>query len=209
MENEINKENKKSETKENIENLKPEKIKFPFLKEETGNKWYYLWLWGAESHIVQPEEIKGTTLFLLKNDMTIDPIQQVKSGIFKLKTGNEEKEIALTPERIYKLNYGNQQIPVWIAHEDNMYAYPQDPIMSATFFRRIIQRITLNYKDINEAKLLELQNKRMWIWIVGGGLILILLWVIARSIMKGDVASAQNAINTTANITAVVTGIPL
>ena len=53
---------------------------------------------------------------------------------------------------------------------------PQNPIHTAEMFKKLTQKLSINYRDKEEAALLEARNKR-WLYILGGiGIIVILIF---------------------------------
>ena len=95
----------------------------------------------------------------MRNDGYSDIIDGVKAGDFYIKTeGGQEKSISLTPKKITTINYNGQHIKGWITHEDNMSPYPQEPLHNAEMYRKTLQKVSMNYADANEVKLLELKK---------------------------------------------------
>lgn len=151
----------------------------------------------------------------MKNNGHTDLIEGVQAGEFYMKSadGLQEKSILLTPNKLTTINYNKQYFKGWIAHEDNMSPYPEDPLHNGEMYRKTTQKIAMNYHDANEAKLLQAKSK-MWMIIIGGVILgLYILYVIAKSAgwisIGGEAEIIQNVtqnITTIANSTGVVVG---
>lgn len=150
------------------------RLERPFLEEKKG------WLKKEPEKV---EELKEFVLVLMKNNGHSDFIEGVQAGEFYMKSadGKQEKSILLTPNKLTTFNYNGQYFKGWIAHEDNMSPYPQDPVHNGEMFRKTTQKIAMNYRDANEAKYLEARTK-MWLYIIGGIILgLYVLYIIAKN----------------------------
>lgn len=136
------------------------KVTEPFLQKRT-------WWGGIRGKPPeQVKELQEPILFLMKESGYTDIIEGVKSGEFIISTPKGEKSIWLTPDKLTTITYGKDFYRGWIAYENMMTPYPEDPIYSSELQRRIIQKVAINYRDVNEAKTLEARTK-MWLWIIG------------------------------------------
>ena len=145
----------------------------PFFKETKG--------------ILRKEEVPVETLpefmlVLMKNNGHTDFIPNVPAGEFYMKTadGKQEKSILLTPNKLTTLNYNGNYIKGWVAHEGNMTPYPQDPLHNGEMFRKTTQKIAMNYRDANEAKLLEASTKRTVTLVIIGLIVVYVLYTIGK-----------------------------
>lgn len=131
---------------EELKQKKPQSLNRPFLENKRGKP---------------NEELHEFVLLLMKNNGHSDFIEGVQAGEFYLKSadGKQEKSILLTPNKLTTFNYNKQYFKGWVAHEDNMSPYPQDPVHNGEMFRKTTQKIAMNYRDANEAKYLQAKTK--------------------------------------------------
>lgn len=113
------------------------------------------------------KELKEPILLLMKDNGFMETIEDVKPGEFIMSTSVGEKSINLVPNRLTSWKYGGQVYKTWVAYENCMSPYPEDPIHNAEMYRKTTTKIALNYRDRDEAKLFEGKGK-MWLLIIGG-----------------------------------------
>lgn len=116
------------------------------------------------------KELKEPVLFLIKENGYAEPIENVKAGEFTINTPKGMKSFLLTPDKIVTLKYGNQFIKCWFQYENCMSPYPENPLHSSDMFKKIVQKISMNYRDVNEVKMFQARTK-FWLFL-GGGIIL-------------------------------------
>ena len=180
----------------------PRKLDRPFLYQKKG------FFKKTEGEV---PELKEYVLLLMKNNGHTDFIEGVTAGEFLLQNAHskEEKTIVLTPNKLTTINYNNQYFKGWIAHEDNVSPYPQEPLHNAEMYRKTVQKLAMNYRDANEAKYLEAKAK-MWIWIALGGLVVgYIIFLLARNMgwMGGGTEVDQAVVQTAQNLTEAVEGV--
>lgn len=115
--------------------------------------------------IPEPETIEPV-LFLMKENGYTEVLENVKTGEFIISTPKGEKSIWLTPDRMTTIKVGENYYRGWIAYENCMTPYPEDPIYSSELQRKIIQKVAINYQNLNEAAIITARTK-MWLWIIG------------------------------------------
>lgn len=120
---------------------------------------------GEEEVIAEPDSIQPL-LFLIKENGYTDVLENVKSGEFIISTPKGEKSIWLTPDKLTTIKIAGEYYKGWIAYENCMTPYPEDPIYSSELNRKIIQRIAINYRDLNESQIIQAKTKRL-MWIIG------------------------------------------
>ena len=126
----------------------------------------------GKRHILAKEEVieepKEYMVLLMRNNGYSEFIQDVKAGEFLIASsdGKEEKSITLTPSRLTTFKYGKQYVKGWVCHEDNAFPLPEDPIFGAEMFRKIVQKLSMNYKDANEIKFMEAKRKQVVFYIM-------------------------------------------
>lgn len=177
---------------------RPQRVDKAFLKDKKGRP---------------EEELQEFVLLLMKNNGHTDLIQGVKAGEFFIKSadGKQEKSIMLTPNKLTTINYNKQYFKGWIAHEDNMSPYPQDPLHNAEMFRKATQKLAMNYRDANDVAYLDAKRK-MWMYIIGGILLgIYVLYIVGKNAgwFAGgdDVAVTQAVVNTTKAVIKNTTGV--
>lgn len=153
---------------------KHDKVTRPFLTTTKG------WIKKEEEPII---ELKEYVVFLMKNNGYTDIIEGVQAGEFLLNNekGTEEKSILLTPNKLTTFNYGGKHYKGWVVHEDNMSPYPEDPIHNAEMYRKTVQKLSMNYKDANEAKFLEAQTKQKITIAIIVVVVIYVLYIIAKN----------------------------
>lgn len=147
--------------------------------------------------IPEPETIEPV-LFLMKENGYTDVLENVKTGEFIISTPKGEKSIWLTPDKLTTIKIGDRYYRGWIAYEDCMTPYPEDPIYSAELQRKIIQKVAINYQNLNEAAIISAKTK-MWLWIIGAvvlGLVLLFSTEFGQNLLHSG--AAQTAVNTVA-----------
>lgn len=178
---------------------KSKRLNKPFLKSKKG-------MFSKEEENV--EELQEFVLLLMKNNGHSDFVEGVQPGEFFMKSadGKQEKSVVLEPKKLTTFNYNNQYFKGWVAHEDNMSAYPQDPLHNAEMYRKTTQKLAMNYRDANEAKFLEARTK-MWMYIIGGCIIgVYILYIIAKNagwLDGNDVAVTQAVTETVRNVSEI------
>lgn len=152
------------------------------------------------------KSLKEPLLLLIKENGYIEVIEDVRAGEFVIvmKEGGE-KSVMLTPKQILTLKYGKQYFKAWIAYENCATAYPEDPIYSAEQFRKITQKLAMNWKDRDEQAENMLAKGKMWMYIIGGlAIAVVLIFSIpgAKEALFGQVAqNVTAAVNATVNAT--------
>lgn len=148
---------------ENLFQEKPRGLKRLFMKKE-----------DKDVPIVPEPETIEPILMLMKENGYTDTVHNVKAGEFIISTPKGEKSIWLMPDKMQAIRMGDKYYRGWIAYENCMTPYPEDPIYSSELQRRIVQKIAINYRDINEAAIMTARTK-MWLWIIGGVVIAAIL----------------------------------
>ena len=183
---------KTTKPEEQKETKYPRKLTTPFLEEKKK---------FLSNKIEQKEELKEFVLLLMKNNGHTDFIEGVQPGEFFLKSadGKQEKSILLTPNKLTTFTYNKQYWKGWVAHEDNMMPYPQDPLHNGEMYRKTTQKLAMNYKEANEAKALEAKRKNTIIIIlVALGAVYVLFLLLKNAgVFGGEEAIATATKNAT------------
>lgn len=151
-------------------------------------------------NIPEPETIEPL-LFLMKESGYVDVLENVKSGEFIIQTPKGEKSSWLRPEKLMSVKIGDKYYRAWFLYENCMTPYPEDPLYSADLSRRIIQKVAINYKDINEAAIITAKTK-MWLWIIGViiiGLVLFISTDFGQTLLSGMMNGNDNNVVQTAS----------
>lgn len=143
----------------------PKKVTKPFLQQKKG------WFSGKKESIKALDE---PILFLMKENGYTDILEGVKTGEFIISTPKGEKSIWLTPDKLTTIKYADDYFRGWIAYENCMTPYPEDPLYSSELARKITQKIAINYRDINEAAVWTAKTK-MWLYIIAAVAIALIL----------------------------------
>lgn len=162
-----------NEEKKEIKQDTHKKLKRPFL-ESKGT------MFKKQEEV---QKLKEFVLLLMKNNGHSDFIEGIQAGEFYLKSvdGKQEKSIMLSPKKLTTFNYNGQYFKGWVAHEDNMSPYPEEPLHNGEMFRKTTQKIAMNYKDANEAKYLEAKTK-MWLYVmIGGAIIIYIIYIVGKN----------------------------
>jgi hypothetical protein len=122
----------------------------------------------------------------------------------------------LTPDKITTLKYGDQYYKAWVAYENCATPYPENPLHTSEMFRKVTQKLAMNWRDRDESKLLTAKGK-MWLYILGGiGILFVLIssnpdFIAALVGNSGEVAQqvAQNATQSVTDIAKNVTEVSL
>lgn len=151
-------------------------------------------------NIPEPETIEPI-LFLIKENGYTKTLENVKSGEFIIKTPKTEKSILLNPEKLTSIEMPNGRLyKGWIAYENCLTPYPEDPLYSSEMYRKAIQKVAINYRDVNEANVINAKTK-MWLTIIGVvvvGLVLILSTDFGKQLLNQlKNPSTQQVIQTT------------
>lgn len=150
----------------------PRQVRRAFLPPKLGNK-----LRGEK----YKSTLKEPILFLMRSNGKMELIENVEDGIFYVDSPDRElskrKAIILDPAKIYSWEYGAMRWRTYVAFEDEMSCYPVDVVHDSRSFRRIIQAITLNYKDFMEKDPIKIG--KMWLLIFVG--IAVLVYFLATS----------------------------
>lgn len=194
-----------TEQEETIEKKKyPRKITEPFLKD---NRLIPRTIAKIKKKpLPLKKEFKEPLLEILREDGYSETLEGVKSGEFIIKTPKGEKSVMLTPEKLYAWNYGGQWYKKWYADENSMTTLPEDPLHSSEMFRKTTQKLAMNWRDRDEAKIISAKTK-MWLFILLGIGILIILIVssegartMVMNIFQGKQVTQQAAALTAAKI---------
>lgn len=138
------------------------------------------------------EELQEYVLFLMKNNGHIDILEGISPGNFTIEDNKGNlKQIVLSANRIQTINYNKQHFKGWVAHEDNMMAYPQDPIHNAEMQTKIVEKLSLNYREANTEKKIEAGTKRIIAIIAVVGVLLIVLGSMATRYGWFDSGTAE------------------
>lgn len=130
------------------------------------------WLKKEQQPLLNPDK---PVLLLITEDKRLIAIPGVKPQLFTTKTGDKEKGIILTPEKLLSLPIGNQYIPCWVAYEDCPTPLPEDPIHSAEQFRNQIIAIATNRDTLNKPPENPIKGGVKWLFIaIGIGALLLL-----------------------------------
>ena len=120
------------------------------------------------------KELDEPLLILMKENGYTDIIEGVKAGEFVIKTPKQEKSIYLTPDKLTTIKYGENYYKCWIAYENCMSPYPEDPIHNAEMFRKTTQKLAMNWRDRDDISIMNTKTK-MWLYIIGGVVIAVVL----------------------------------
>lgn len=113
------------------------------------------------------KELEEPILILMKENGYADIIEGVKAGEFIIETPKGEKGIILTPDKLTTLKYGGEYYKTWIAYENCMSPYPENPIHSAEMYRKTTQKLAMNWRDRDESELWTAKTK-FWLYVIGG-----------------------------------------
>lgn len=158
-------------------------------------------------------ELQEPVLLLMKENGYMDTIENVKAGEFTIQTTKAEKTIQLTPEKLVSWNCGDKKIKTWVAYENCMSPYPENPIHNAEMYRKTTQKLAMNWRDRDETDLINATTKR-WLYIIGAiviGLVLLLSTDFGKNLIAGigkeqATTIAQTAITNITNTTTQITG---
>lgn len=188
---------------------KPRKVKKVFLREQKLIPKLMAKL--KRNPLPLQKELQEPLLFLMKENGYTDIIEGVKAGEFTIATPKGEKTIVLSPDKFTTLKYGEQYYKCWIAYENSMSPYPENPIHNAEMYRKTTQKLAMNWRDRDEAMLITAKTK-MWIYIIGAvtiGLVLLFSTDFGSNLInglmnKGSGEVAKQVVTTAAkNITKV------
>lgn len=129
------------------------------------------------------DELQEYVLVLMKDNGHTEFLEGVQPGEFLIKSQGtgREKSIMLSAKHLQTFNYNKQYFKGWVAHENNASPYPQEPLFLAEIFRQTIQRIALNFRDVNESKLMEAKTKQIVTFVVIGIIALYVLYIMAKN----------------------------
>lgn len=179
-------------------------VEEPYLKKR---KKFLFFSYGTP---VTKERLKEPLLELMRNNGFNETIEGVEPGEFVLQMPNGKyKSLVLTTDRLRSWKYGNEIIKKWVAHEDNVYAYPQNPIHSARAFNEIVSSIVLNIGNRDKQKSLEGKGKMILYILIGVAVLITLVFsndgireLITQAINNpGNTGDAvNNAVNVVSNL---------
>lgn len=112
------------------------------------------------------KELKEPLLLLMKENGYTEIIEGAKPGRFTLDTPGGLKEIFLSPDKQTTLKYGEDYYKTWVAHENEFFPYPVSPVDSAETFKKVLQKIAMNYREANDQSYKA--RGKMWLYILGG-----------------------------------------
>lgn len=131
------------------------------------------------------KELQEPILLLMKENGYTDIIENVKAGEFIIQTPKGEKGIILSPDKFTTLKYADSYYKTWIAYENCMSPYPENPIHNAEMYRKTTQKLAMNWRDRDEANIITAKTK-MWLYIIGAvviGLVLLFSTEFGKSLL--------------------------
>jgi len=153
----------------------PQIVREPFLNKRSLMSKFNPFNWFGNSNNIQ-KELNEPLLFLMKENGYMEILENVRAGEFIINSPSGEKCIMLTPDKITTLKYGNEYYKTWVAYENCATPYPENPLHTSEMFRKITQKLAMNWRDRDESKLLAIKGK-FWLYILGGiGLLIILAY---------------------------------
>lgn len=155
------------ETKDEKTPEPPKKVTMPIRKATIMDR-----IQGKTHH-----EIKEPFVLLIKQNLDMILIENVKKGYLELGNQDIKKRIELTPSKMVSWEIGNGYKKGWVAYENEMQAYPKEAQHDAETFYKIIQKVTMNYKEFEERAMKA--KAMLWLIIAGGAVVV--LYFVAKS----------------------------
>lgn len=191
---EIERENKEQEKG------KVTKVTTPFLTEEKPI------LFGLMKKKTPITELKEGVVLLAREDGYIDILQGVKSGKLRIKAQNGEYKSILLPDGMKKkLRYAGNSYNCWMAYENCAIALPEDPILEAEMLEKIVSKVVMNVKDVNEIKGMEIRKDIIKYVIIG--LVIIMALLFGTGAGQGLISGFIDGILKGGATTAITTGV--
>lgn len=160
----------------------PKKVTRPFLRQQGFIAKTKATITRQEKTPIK-QELEEPILELMRVVGYTDIIENVRPGEFIIQEGEKQKSIMLSPNKMTTFRYGEQYVKGWVAHEDCATPYPEDPIHTGEMMRKIVMKLAMNWRDRDEAKLLEGRGK-MWLLIIAGLAIAIVLLFSSESVRQ-------------------------
>lgn len=135
--------------------------------------------------VPEPQAIEPL-LFLIKENGYTDILENVKPGPFTIadkKNPDKKKVIFLTPDKLTTFKFQDKDYRGWVAYENCPTPMPEDPIFSSEQVRKIIEALSMNYKDLEQVQLTKARTKMFLI--IGGLIILAIIVASALGIFDG------------------------
>lgn len=167
--------NKKKEIKPEKDNKietekkQPRVVTEPFLEKQYST-WNKVKMWFGKEPVNQDgdemvKELEEPLLFLMKENGFTDIIEGAQAGEMIIATPKGEKSIMLTPDKLTTLRYGDDYYKAWIAYENSATPYPEDPLHTAEMYKKTIQKLALNWRDLDDNGI-DAKTK-FWLIIIG------------------------------------------
>lgn len=178
---------KKIEEKKKKEQKTPTEVTEPFLKagffEKTFKRREY------------KKELKEPLLFLMTTTGDIKVFENMEPGVFRIGSEDNQKGIHLTANKMQRLLYNGERYKCWVAYEEEMSPYPHDVIHDSGLFLKLIQKISLNYRELDQKQFVA--KGKMWLMILAGvAIVIYFLWnsgMISSLLAKEPVQQATQA----------------
>lgn len=133
------------------------------------------------------EKLTGCQVLLITNSGEAIWYENVKAGKLKIKRTDEKTAIIDLPkQKLLSMKYGTQEVPIWIAHENELVALPGDTEIDSALAYQNIEEIISNRKNF-EAQTIKAWENLSW-QILLGVIIIIGLIFIAVPMMTGKTA---------------------
>lgn len=139
------------------------------------------------------KEFKEPLLLLMTIKGEIRLLQNMKEGPFIISPKDDptrKKAIMLTKNKQFQWVYGKHSYKTWVAYEENMAAYPENPVHNSEMFYTLLTKVVTEQKSLAEAKAFKIKGQAIGYIILA---VMILAAVVGPMIIQAIEASGKSA----------------
>lgn len=119
---------------------------------------FFKWAFGVKGKDIT--EAKQPLLWLIRTNHDIDVFEGVPDGLFRIKQKKKDKDrpeeemkgIILSNSKLLNMRYGDKNIKMWIAFENEAVSYPTDVTHDSSLMVRIYEKIMINLRSLDDRR---------------------------------------------------------
>lgn len=126
-------------------------------------------------------DLKDTTLLLMTCQGTIKVIEGLLPDtlyVFKRPDEKQKRGIWLSSNKVQTIDYKGRLTRCWVAHENEAFPYPCDVMHESSLMKRMLEKIMLNYKELETGMFNKQMAEKILLWVFLGGVAIYVIYKI-------------------------------